>query len=129
MKLRGKLLKREKAVTAVDHHLDGASGGLTAQHLAFDILDVLLPFAACTVVPEFGLEYFVCHALGFFGRVILAYSGEYKKTLADSRDELVIYGYGSRLDALYDGWQHTSQYSCILLPREWAFLLFMIAIR
>ena len=77
----------------------------TTEHFSFNIGDALLPTTAFVVVPELHLKHFARHALGFFGRVILANSGKDEYAFGYLRDKLPIDGDGSGFHALDDGWE------------------------
>lgn len=77
----------------------------TAEHFSSNVGDALLPATAFVVIPEFHLEHFARHALGFFGRVIFANRCKDEYAFGDLRDELPIDSDGSGFHALDDGWE------------------------
>lgn len=77
----------------------------TAEHFSSNVSDALLPATAFIVIPEFHLEHFARHALGFLGRVLLAHCGKDEYTFRDLRDELPIDSDRSGFHALDDGWE------------------------
>lgn len=58
----------------------------TAKNFPFDFLDIALPLRTLGVVPKFDFQDLASHIVHLFTGVILADSGKYKQSLANSRD-------------------------------------------